>query len=73
MTDTNNSTTDTKDHADELENKLIQLSSMLTIIHGGGYESFSSWNDRIKDDYLWACSTVAGEAKQLFQQASLRN
>lgn len=74
MTDENNSTIDDRDFNDELENKLHQLSSMLTIIHGCGYESFNQWSDQVKDNYLWSCSTVADEARQLFRQtASTRN
>lgn len=53
---------------DELNHKLCQLSSMLTVIHGCGYESFDQWNGQIKDDYLWACSSLADQAKMLSLQ-----
>lgn len=53
------------DVIDALDEKLVQLSSMLTMIHGHGYQTFDNYSDEIKDNYLWACERLADECKQL--------
>lgn len=50
---------------DQLGARLAQLSSMLVMIHGGGFKNFDSWSDEIKDNYLWGCSMLAAECLEL--------
>lgn len=55
--------------ADDIRNQLAarlsQLGAMLTVICGAGAETFDSWSTEIKDDYLWGCSMIAHECKEL--------
>lgn len=50
---------------DQLNARLAQLTAMLEMTCGGGRESFARWNDRLQDDYLWACAMLARECKEL--------
>lgn len=59
------------DIADVLSKKTAQLSAMLTVIYGGGYEAFQECEDKIKDNYLWACADLAKEIKDLTEQLPL--
>lgn len=58
------STMDVKDH---LGARLSQLSAMLIMIHGGGFDSFCQWSEEIQQNYLWACSMLADECKELVE------
>lgn len=58
------------DVLDQLETRIYQLSAMLTMTCGAGFETFDGWNDRIKSDYLWACSMMADECRELMQYAA---
>lgn len=68
---TNESTTtalpkkDHEDPIDALARKSAQLFSMLITTYGEGFESFNSYNDEIKENYLWACSDLALEIREL--------
>lgn len=53
------------DVQDQLSARLAQLTSMLQMIHGNGFENFESWSDEIKHNYLWGCSMLAEECKSL--------
>lgn len=53
------------DIQDQLSARLSQLSAMLTMTTGAGFESFSNWSDEIQHNYLWACSMLAEECKGL--------
>jgi hypothetical protein len=53
---------------DKLNTKALQLASMITIIRGEGFKTFSNWNDTIKENYLWACSDLADEIVILSEQ-----
>jgi hypothetical protein len=53
---------------DQLEARLSQLDAMLTMTTGAGFESFSNWSNEIKENYLWACSMLAAECKELITQ-----
>lgn len=55
-----------------LETRLSQLDAMLSVIYGAGGEAFRENNDTIQDNYLWACSVMATECKELFKQVSVR-
>ena len=53
------------DILDHLQARLCQLEALLITTCGNGHESFSSWNDEIQDNFLWACSMMAEECKEL--------
>lgn len=53
------------DVREQLSARLSQLSSMLVMIHGGGFDNFESWSDEIKQNYLWGCSMLADECREL--------
>jgi len=53
------------DVRDQVEARLSQLCAMLTMTCGGGFETFDNWSDPIKHNYLWACSMLADECKEL--------
>lgn len=53
------------DVQDQLNARLSQLSAMLMMTVGAGFETFNDWSDKIKEDYLWACSMLADECKDL--------
>lgn len=50
---------------DKLVEKSCQLSAMLSVASGCGYESFSGYADDIQENYIWACATLAGDIKLL--------
>jgi hypothetical protein len=50
---------------DLLDAKLSQLTAMTNIITGDGEETFNSWNDTIRGNYLWGISTCADDCKAL--------
>lgn len=50
---------------DQLTARLGQLTAMLTIVHGAGFEAFSGWNEEIQNNYLWSCSMLADECHEL--------
>jgi hypothetical protein len=54
-----------KEIQNQLSARLTHLSAMLMTIHGCGIQTFESWSERVKDDYLWGCSTLAEECKEL--------
>lgn len=49
----------------ELSDKLGHLTAMLTMIYGGGLESFDELNDELKDNYLWACADLAKQTHKM--------
>lgn len=56
---------DPGDVRDQLSARLAQLSAMLMMIHGNGFDNFESWSDHVKQNYLWGCSMLAEECKEL--------
>lgn len=48
-----------------LSARLSQLSAMLAMTFGGGYEAFKSNSDCTQENYLWACSMLADECEEL--------
>lgn len=50
---------------DELTEKIAKLSAMLCITYGEGGESFRNHRDTVQDCYLWACSDLAYDVKEL--------
>ena len=57
------------DVQDQLNARLSQLQAMLTMTCGGGFETFNNWSDEIKQNYLWGCSMLADECKELMAHA----
>lgn len=53
------------DVRNQLGARLSQLTSMLQMIHGNGFENFDTWSDEVKDNYLWGCSMLAEECLAL--------
>lgn len=53
------------DVRDQLNARLAQLNAMLEMTHGNGRESFDSWSDEVRDNYLWSCSMLAKECEEL--------
>ena len=51
--------------------RLGQLSALLTAIVGEGFEAFDMLNDAHKCNYLWACSMLADECKELADLAQV--
>ena len=60
----------TSDVHDQLSARLSQLSAMLIMTTGPGFEAFDSWNDEIKENYLLACSMLAKECLGLAENTS---
>lgn len=59
---------DYMDEIDRLTTHTAQLSAML---NGMGFDSFNSFNEEIKQNYLWACSNQATEIDKIANQLSL--
>lgn len=53
------------DVLDQLNARLSQLNSMLTLTHGIGFETFNAWDADTKENYLWSCDMLAKECKAL--------
>lgn len=53
------------DVRNQLDARLAQLDAMLTMIHGNGIDTFDDWSAPVKDHYLWACSMMVKECKDL--------
>ena len=47
-----------------LETRLSQLEALLLNTHGAAFESFSGWDDPIKEAYLGHCSEFAGALRK---------
>ena len=47
------------------------MSALLTAIVGEGFEAFDRLNDTHKCNYLWACSMLADECKELADRAQV--
>ena len=62
--------TDTLDRIDLLNQKLAQLDAMLVMAYGEGGEVFRNMNDHLQDNYLWACSSLAADCKDLAKYLS---
>jgi len=58
------------DMLNDLQQRLDQVSAMLTMTYGN--ESFDQWRGDIKDNYLWACSTMIDQAKGMASKIDLR-
>jgi len=57
------------DALNDLNESLSQVSAMLTITCD---DSFSMWNAEIRENYLWGCSAMIEQAKELAGIIDLR-
>jgi hypothetical protein len=53
---------------DELSAAAAKLDALLIHTFGVGGESFRVMNDELQDNYMWACSDIASEIKELVSQ-----
>jgi len=53
---------------DRLRNRLAHLSSLLIATYGASGDSFRDLGDTNQDNYLWACSDMADECRELAEQ-----
>lgn len=53
------------DVRNQFDARLAQLDAMLTMIHGNGIDTFDNWSTSVKDNYLWGCSMLVKECKDL--------
>lgn len=53
------------DGIDLLQTRLAHLSAMLEITYGAGFETFDNWSPTIRENFLWACSSLANECRDL--------
>lgn len=53
---------------DLLLTKLAQLEALLTATYGNSGESFDSMSELKRDNYLWACTDMAGDCAALAQR-----
>jgi len=58
------------DALNTLDERLEQVSAMLMIVHGNG--ELSGWSKGVQDNYLWACSTMIEQAKEMVSMINLR-
>ncbi|HRI91467.1 MAG TPA: hypothetical protein PLS93_07435 [Accumulibacter sp.] len=56
------------DLSDHLDTRLAHLSALLCMTYGEGGEAFRNHNNQIQDEYMWACSQLADECRELFPQ-----
>lgn len=61
------------DLIDQLTAKTSQLSALLTMISGSGFEDFNGYNDTIKQNYLWACADIANGVRALAHNTALNS
>jgi hypothetical protein len=54
-----------RDALDELNLKIDSLCANLTMICGGGFESFSGCSANVQDSYLFGCEQLANECREL--------
>jgi len=50
---------------DQLTARLTQLDAMFGLITGESFESFANHSDQTQADYLWSCSMLAKECREL--------
>lgn len=51
----------------DLENKSSQLTSLLRLIYGNGFNTFNALADKDKDNILWLASDLAEKINELVQ------
>lgn len=56
------------DVIDQLSMKLAQLEAMLCLTYGASREGFESMAENHRDNFMWACSTMVDECKDLCEK-----
>ena len=56
---------DRGDCLDQLTARIGQLRALLAVVCGEGFEPFDGMSEKIKHEYLWACSMLANECSEL--------
>lgn len=57
------------DEFDEIQTTLSHAHAMLTMIYGPGFESFNTYSDEIRENYIWACAEKVGKALKVMDKA----
>ena len=52
---------------DQLSARQVQLLSLLAMTYGDAGDAFRRMNPTLQDNYLWACSMLAQEMRDLFE------
>lgn len=60
-----------EDDIDALTRLSSQLRAMMIVITGTGFEHFDMLNEKLKEDYLWACSDKARELDEIAGRMAL--
>jgi hypothetical protein len=60
------------DDLDALSENTAKLEALLTMTCGQAFDDFRNMNDRLMNDYLWACSGFAREAHRVACKLALR-
>jgi hypothetical protein len=55
------------DVVDQLAARLAQLEALLSVTYGGEGAAFRGMSAELQDGFMWACSSLASEARQLFR------
>lgn len=55
---------------DSLSSSLSQLSAMLSTV-SAGFETFNDLSPKVKENYLWACATLATECEQMVDRLDI--
>ena len=51
---------------------MAHLDALLLMTRGIGGEAFRKQSATVQDNYLWACSSLASEIGELFEQMGVR-
>lgn len=56
------------ENLDELSKKTAQLDALLHMTFGEGGEVFRRTSETVQENFLWACSEIASDARKLAQK-----
>jgi hypothetical protein len=65
MATVNDTPVNSMDALDLLKEKLSKLHALMTMTFGASADTFNGLSDEHRDNYLWACSTLAAESRAL--------
>ena len=63
---------ETGDIVDQLNARQIQLEAMLAMTFGDTGEALRRLSDGVQDNYMWACSMIAHEIRELTEALQVR-
>jgi len=61
---------DLREQCNHLDRKLAQLEALLHATYGVSQEGFDAMAAELRDNYMWACSDLAGECRALANHVS---